>query len=77
MATDTRSELQDFQKFLANQLAKEGPVPSLEACTQLWRERSEVLAAVHEGLADVEAGRTQPLDDFLDELHAWQHVDAR
>jgi predicted transcriptional regulator len=77
MVTDTRSERQDFQKYLAIQLAKEGPVPSPEACAQLWRERSEGVAAVREGLADVDAGRTQPLDEFLNELHAWQHADAR
>lgn len=77
MATDTRTELSDFHVFVGRQLAKEGPAPSPEACIQLWRERREVLSAVREGLADVEAGRTQPLDDFLDELHSWQHADAR
>jgi PHD/YefM family antitoxin component YafN of YafNO toxin-antitoxin module len=31
-------------------------------------DRLETLAAVKEGLADVEAGRTRPMREFLDEL---------
>lgn len=77
MTTDTRTELNDFHLFVGRLLATKGPAPSPEACIQLWREQSEVLAAVREGLADVEAGRTQSLDEFLDELHARQHTDAR
>lgn len=76
MTTETRTELNDFHVFVGRQLAKVGPAPCPEACVQLWRERSEVLAAVGEGLADVEAGRTYPLDEFLKELHARQPADV-
>lgn len=70
MATDTRSELQDFQAFLVRQLAKEGPMPSPEECVALWRERCEVLAAVREGLEDVAAGRVRPYEEVIEELRA-------
>lgn len=68
MATDTRTELQDFQAFLARQLANEGPPPSPEECVSLWRERCEVLAAVREGLAEAEAGLGRPYEEVIDEL---------
>jgi predicted transcriptional regulator len=77
MATDTRSELQDFQSFISRQLDNAGPAPSPEACLQLWRERFEVLEAVEEGMADAAAGRTQSLEEFLEELHSWTNADAR
>lgn len=70
MATDTRSELQDFQTFLARQLAKEGPVPSPEECISLWREHCEVLAAVRQGLGEAEAGLGRPYREVIDELLA-------
>lgn len=77
MATDTRSELHDFQAFVSRQLDQAGPAPSPEACVQLWRERCDVLQAVQEGLADAAEGRTQPLEAFLEELHSWQETAAR
>jgi len=70
MATDRRSELQDFQKFLASHLAKEGPVPSLDECFESWREHREVLAAIREGLAESEAGLGRPYREVIDELLA-------
>lgn len=70
MTTDTRSELQDFQKFVAVQLAKEGPVPSLDECLELWREQREVLAAIRQGLAEAEAGLGRPYREVIDELLA-------
>lgn len=70
MATDSRSELQDFQVFLARQLAKEGPVPSPEECVGLWRERCEVLAAVRQAHAEVEAGLGRPYEELIDELRS-------
>jgi len=76
MATDARADLQDFQAFLALQLAKDGAPPSPEECVGLWRERSEVLAAVREGLAEVEAGLGRPYEEVLDELMS-RHAAAR
>jgi hypothetical protein len=77
MAIDTRSELQDFQAFISRQLNNAGPAPSLEACLRLFRERNDVLQAVEEGMSDAAAGRTQPLEEFLEELHSWHDAAAR
>jgi hypothetical protein len=70
MATDTRSELQDFQKFVASQLTNEGPVPSPDECVELWREQREDLAAIRQGLAEADAGLGRPYREVIDELLA-------
>ena len=76
MFPQPRSALQDFHAFIGRELAKDGPVPSPEECVLLWRERCEVLAAVREGLADVEAGRTRPMEELLAELES-MHIDRQ
>lgn len=70
MATDTRNELQDFQAFLAVQLAKEGSPPSPEECVELWREHKDSLAQILQGLAEAEAGLGRPYREVIDELRA-------
>jgi predicted transcriptional regulator len=47
---------------------------SPEQALALWREHEESLAAIREGLADVEAGRTRPADEVLRELR--EELDA-
>jgi hypothetical protein len=68
MATDTKSELESFHEFIASQLKNGEPRPTPEECLRLWRaqqqERIETIAAVREGLDDVRAGRTRPLEKF-------------
>ena len=54
-----------FHQFVGQQLASEAAAQlSPEKALAHWREREETLAAIREGLADVEAGRTIPLEDF-------------
>jgi len=68
----TQADLDDFQRFAAERLAKEG-AESMSELLRQWeesRERREAVASVKRGLADVDAGRTRPADDVLDELRA-------
>ena len=55
--------LQSFHQFLGRQLESVALI-SPEQALALWREEQETIAAVREGLADVDAGRTKPLDQF-------------
>jgi len=63
--------LEKFHKFIAEQLQSDATAHmSPEQALAAWRERQECVAAIQEGLADVEAGRTKPLDQFLADFEA-------
>jgi predicted transcriptional regulator len=65
------SVLEDFHRFIGEQLqSDEAAQMSPEQALAIWRERQETLEAIREGLADVEAGRTKPLDEFLADFQA-------
>jgi predicted transcriptional regulator len=65
------SPLESFHQFVGQQLASARVAQwSPEHLLALWRERQETVAAIHEGLEDVEAGRTRPADEVLRELRA-------
>ncbi len=60
-----------FRDFLDTKLSSGGEDRSLEELIGLWEyenqtdaEQEETLAAIRRGLADVEAGRTRPLEEF-------------
>ncbi len=68
----TRADLEAFQRFAADRLAGEG-VESLSDLLREWesaRERRDAIESIQRGLADVEAGRTRPATDLLNELRA-------
>lgn len=57
--------LESFHRFLGKQLEADSTVDmSPEMALQLWRDEQETLAALREGLADIAAGRTTPLEEF-------------
>ncbi len=57
--------LQSFHQFLGRQLeSAAAALISPEQALALWREEQETIAAIREGLVDVDAGRTKPLDQF-------------
>lgn len=57
------NELQEFSDFVGKLLKTEGADRlSPQQAVAIWRGQQETLAAIREGLADVEAGRTQPAD---------------
>ncbi len=69
-------DLRAFHDFVARKLAEGGSQPPTpEECLDLWfvenqtpEERADDLAAIQEGLDDMDAGRTRPVDDVLQEL---------
>ncbi len=65
------NNLASFHQFVGEQLASDAAAQmSPELALALWREREEALAAIREGLADVEAGRTYPSEDVMREIRA-------
>lgn len=68
----TRGDLDDFQRLASERLAGQGA----ESLGELLREREaarqrrEVIDSVRRGLVDVDAGRTRPAQDALDDLRA-------
>ncbi len=65
MATGTQSDLTDFYQFLGQQVADRNCRLSPEEAVALWRHRQAEIEAIREGLADVEAGRTIPMDEHI------------
>jgi hypothetical protein len=65
MGTRPISLLESFHQFVGQQLASATAEPmSPEQALALWRERQDSLAAIREGLADIEAGRFKTLEEF-------------
>ena len=66
----TPADLQSFTDY-AHARINNGGVESMAHLLRDWlaeREREEVNAAIRAGLADLEAGRTRPADDFMAEV---------
>lgn len=71
MQEHVAGSLHDFHCFVGEQLQLgAGAEMSPEDALHLWRERQATLTAIREGLADIEAGRTKPLQQFLDEFQS-------
>lgn len=71
MASLHPTTLESFHQFLGRQLASDAADQMTpEQALILWREREAAVAAIREGLADVEAGRVRPADEVLAELRA-------
>lgn len=65
MPTVESDSLKKFHQFVTQQLESAATVQmSPEEALALWREQDETLNAIREGLADVDCGRTQSLEDF-------------
>ena len=63
--------LAEFHKFVGQQLSHPGAASmSPEEALARWREHQETLEAVREGLADIDAGRTRPVEELIQELKA-------
>ncbi len=66
--------LADFHQFVAHQLESDATAQMTpELALALWRERQESIAAIQEGLADVEAGRVFPAEEVVRETRASLH----
>jgi hypothetical protein len=71
MATDRFNDLRAFKGFIEEKLSNGGSELTLDEALVNWEienqtdeEREETLRAIGLGLADVEAGRTRPLEEF-------------
>ncbi|MCZ6794554.1 MAG: hypothetical protein O7J95_13170 [Planctomycetota bacterium] len=80
MSAQSPTELETFQQFLSEHLASGDTGLSPEELVRLWRARqdeyAEAVEAVREGVADMEAGRTRPLEDAAEEIrrrHGYSH----
>lgn len=64
-------EVQDFSRFVADELRREPVERSLEDYLRLWREaheRDATLWDIQEGRQDVCCGRTRPAAEVLSEI---------
>lgn len=68
MTVQATNDLAGFHDFVANQLKHGGSNMTPEQALALWRARVETIESVQRGLPDVEAGRTRPADEVLEEL---------
>ena len=71
MNLSSPSPLESFHRFLGEQLQSD---PSLELTPEqalaIWRERQGAIEAIQEGLANVAAGETKPVESFLADFEA-------
>lgn len=64
-------ELNSFHKFALDSLRSRDEYVPLEKLLEIWRareEREEVNAAIRQGLAEMDAGKGIPVDEFLAEF---------
>lgn len=65
MSTSTVSPLADFHRFVEAILQDDAAgIISPDEVLVRWKEKQRSLAAIREGLAEIDAGRTVPLDEF-------------
>lgn len=75
--TAIESELRDFQRFVMSSPHRESL--ALEDFVCLWRaaqETDETVAAIREGLADLEAGRVRPMSELIQECRQRLNKDS-
>lgn len=60
-----KNELQEFHRFIGENLKNGNAGLSPEQALTLWRERRETIDSIQRGLDDIDAGQTKSLEDFL------------
>lgn len=70
MSIETVTELQNFRQYLDQRLTDGSQELSPEEALRDWREHQQTIQSIRRGLADVEAGRTRPAVDVIEELRA-------
>jgi hypothetical protein len=77
MATDRANDLQAFRSFTDDELAHGGAGITLDEALARWdyensseEEREEIRVAIRKGLADIDAGRVRPFEEFDREFRA-------
>jgi predicted transcriptional regulator len=67
----TQDELDNFHRFATDRLRNGEADLTIDDLVIEWdsrRDRDEINAAIREGLADVDAGRTRPANEVTEEL---------
>jgi len=67
----TQGELDSFHRFATKRLRKSEEELTIDDLVIEWdsmRNREHINAAIREGLADIDAGRTRPADHVTEEL---------
>jgi hypothetical protein len=84
MATERANDLRAFREFLDAKLSNGLSSLTPAECLDLWEyenqtdeEREETFEAIREGLADVEAGRVRPFEEFDREFRATHGIPPR
>lgn len=75
MAAERANDPKAFHDYLGGMLATEGAGLTLDEALTSWEienqpgeRREETLEAIRRGLADVDAGRTRPAEDVMNDL---------
>lgn len=68
MTAETKDDLTSFHEFVGQQLQNGRASLTPEEVVALWREHLETIESVHRGLQDIDAGRSRPADEVLDEI---------
>jgi len=72
----TKSDIQDFHYFVDERLAS-GGADSLRQLLAEWEERREANAAIRQGVADIDAGRTESFSDSQDRFRQGRGLPPR
>jgi hypothetical protein len=84
MATERANDLRAFKGFIEGKLSNGGSDLTLDEALVHWHienqtdeERQATLRAIGDGLADVEAGRTRPFEEFDREFRSKHGLPTR
>ena len=84
MASERANDLQAFKGFIEEKLANGGAELTLDAALVHWdienqtdEEREATFRGISDGLADVEAGRTRPFEQFDREFRSKHGLPSR
>jgi hypothetical protein len=70
MSAESMSDVEAFYNFIGEQILVKAPARSPEELLEEWRRRreyEETVAAVKEGVRDMEAGRMRSVRELLNE----------
>jgi predicted transcriptional regulator len=73
----TQADLDQFHRFATERLNASTAELTIDDLVIEWdslRNREEIKAAILEGLADIDAGRTRPADVVTDELRKKHNI---
>ena len=75
--TVTQHELDSFHRFATDRLRRGEEELTIDDLVIEWdsmRNRDQINAAIREGLADIDAGRTRPVDQVTEELRRKHNI---